>query len=74
MDRKYNSEKEKNGIEHIKNMIPKLENVINTYSTNLSPEDRNNLLKGVINKVTYKKEVKGRGHEADFSLKIDLKL
>ena len=37
-------------------MIPKLENVLDVYYKLESAEDRNNLLKTVVEKVTYLKE------------------
>lgn len=61
-------------IEKIKNVIPKLKNVLNNYSTSISAEERNNLLKTIINKIYYIKTVKGKGHEDEFNLKIDIKL
>lgn len=61
-------------IEKIKDIVPKLKNVINNYSTNLSAQDRNDLLKGVINKAYYIKTVKGKGHEEEFELQINIKL
>ena len=71
---KYSIKNKQRKIEKIKNVIPKLKNVINTYSDNLSAQDRNELLKSVINKVYYIKTVKGRGHEGEFQLQIDIKL
>lgn len=71
---KYSLKSKKQQIEKIKDVIPKLENVLNTYSNNLSAEERNNLLKSIIKKVYYIKTVKGRGHEDEFELKIDIKI
>lgn len=61
-------------IEKIKNVIPKLQNVINNYSISNSAEERNNLLKTIINRIYYIKIRKGIGHEDEFDLKIDIKL
>ena len=58
----------------MKDIIPKLRNAINTYSTSLPATDRNELLKSVINKVYYIKSVRGKGHEEEFELQINIKL
>lgn len=71
---KYSKQSNKKNIEKIKDIIPKLKNVLDKYSTNLSAEERNNLLKTIIKKVYYIKFVKGKGHEEEFNLKIDIKL
>lgn len=72
--KKYSTESKNYKIKKIENFIPNLENVLDSYSTDLSPEDKNNLLKAVINKVDYLKTTKGRGHEDEFTLQIDLKI
>lgn len=71
---KYISTSKTNKIEKIKNIIPKLEEVLKNYNTSLTAEDRNNLLKSVINEAHYLKTVKGHNHEDEFTLKIDIKL
>lgn len=72
--KKYSLDSKNEKIEKIKNTIPFLENIIENYSSQTNAEEKNKLLKGVIKKVTYLKTVKGRGHEDDFTLKIDIKL
>lgn len=71
---KYSQQSKKKKMEKIKDIVPKLKNVLDTYSTNLSPEERNNLLKTIIKKIYYIKTVKGKGHEEEFELNIDIKL
>lgn len=71
---KYSSRSKQKKIEEIKNVIPKLKNVLDTYSTTLTAEERNNLLKSIIKKVYYIKTVKGKGHEDEFELQIEIKL
>ena len=71
---KYSYEEQKKDIKNIDNVIPKLENVINSYSTMLTAEEKNKLLKTIIKRVYYTKKVRGKGHEADFELKIDIKI
>ncbi len=71
---KYSVESKNKKVQKIKNVIPNLEKILDDYSTDLSPESRNELLKSVINKVIYLKTVKGRGHEDEFTLKLDIKL
>ena len=71
---KYSYEEQKKNIKNIDNVIPKLENVINSYSTMLTAEEKNKLLKTIIKRVYYTKKVRGKGHEADFELKIDIKI
>lgn len=57
-------------------LIPKIENIINSYSTFNSPADKNKLLKEVLKKVEYTKTVNGRWNnkEDDFALKIFTKI
>lgn len=71
---KYSQQTKKKKIEKIKDVVPKLKNVLDTYSTNLSPEERNNLLKTIIKKIYYIKTTRGKGHEEEFKLNIDIKL
>ena len=71
---KYSIKTKQEKIEKIKDIIPKLRNAINTYSTSLPATDRNELLKSVINKVYYIKSVRGKGHEEEFELQINIKL
>lgn len=71
---KYSTKSKQRKIEKIKDVIPKLKRVLNNYSTTLSAEERNNLLKSIINKVYYIKLVRGKGHEDEFELKIDIRL
>lgn len=53
--------------------VPKVENVIARYDTISDPEERNHLLRAVLNKVTYQKDVFGKGHEKDFVLQLFVK-
>ena len=65
-----------NKNEKIVRAIPKLKNCIDNYYT-LSIEDKNKLLKGMINKVYYLKENGGRWNKDNidnFTLEIDLKI
>ena len=78
---KLKDEKKKNSIssktekiEKIKDVIPNIEYALKTYNKDLSPEDKNNLLKNIIDHVEYLKYKKGRGHEDEFTLKIKVKL
>ena len=71
---KYSIKTKQEKIEKIKDIIPKLRNAINTYSASLPATDRNELLKSVINKVYYIKSVRGKGHEEEFELQINIKL
>lgn len=71
---KYSNKDKIKKIQQIKNVIPKIENVLKNYNVDLTAEDKNNLLKSVINKAYYLKTTKGRGHEDEFNLKIDIKL
>lgn len=59
-----------------KNIIPKLENTINSYWSLNTPKEKNELLKEVLEKVVYIKEKGGRwsGKVEDFKLKIYPKL
>lgn len=50
--------------------IPMVENVINAYHTLESNEEKNQLLKSVLKKVTYVKTEKGKGLEKAFTLEI----
>lgn len=60
-------------IEIIKKQIPKLEYCLNNYSKLTNPIDKNKLLKTIIKKIYYTKEVKG-GWYNDFKDKFDLKI
>ena len=71
---KYSFETKNKKIEKIKDIIPNLENIIKKYSSAISAQERNDLLKTVINKVIYLKTTKGRGHEDEFTLNLDIKL
>lgn len=42
-----------------KNIIPTMRSVLDSYSYNASPADRNNLLKQVLEKITYQKDAPG---------------
>ena len=42
-----------------KNIIPTMRSVLDSYSYNASPTDRNNLLKQVLEKITYQKDAPG---------------
>lgn len=59
-------------LEKIKDVIPRIKNIIKNYNT-YSVEDKNAILRGIIAKVYYTKNVKGKGHESDFELKIIMK-
>lgn len=52
-----------------KNSIPNIYSILKDYYL-LSIDDRNKLLKSIINKIYYKKIKKGKNHKDDFTLKI----
>ena len=77
-----NLEKQKNEIDTstldkvkiIKMSIPKIENILATYNdSNLTAEQKNMLLKTIVEKVIYIKEKGGRGYEENFHLEVYLK-
>lgn len=58
-------------------MVPKLENVIDIYYKLETPEEKNNLLKTVVEKVTYLKDkpaLKKTDDPKDFKIRIYPKL
>ena len=57
----------------ILNMIPKLENCLNTYPT-ATIEEKHQLLSSVIESIEYIKLKGGRGYEDNFTIKIKTKL
>ncbi len=71
---KYLIKNQKQKINMIKEAIPNIQNVINTYNTNMSAKDRNELLTRIIDYIEYIKVKKGKGHEDEFTLKIRIKL
>lgn len=71
---KYNPKNKKNHIQKIENMIPNIERCLNEYNDNLSAQEKNDLLKGIINDIIYIKHKKGKGHEDEFHLKINVNL
>lgn len=52
--------------------IPKIENIINLYYSNISVKEKNDLIKSIVEKVTYYKDKNARWHNDpnDFTLKI----
>lgn len=72
--KKINSRQEKELNEET--LIPKIENIIKIYWTLDQPEDKNNLLKEVLEKAVYYKNVNGRWHNKpdEFELEIYLRL
>ena len=56
--------------ERIEKLLPKIENVIDSYYRVKSAEKKNKLLKSVISYVEYKKDKGGRGYENNFSIAI----
>ena len=71
---KYIKPAKKAKIDKIKSAIPNISKVIDSYSDELNAEQKNNLLKSIISEISYTKIKKGRGHEDDFSLKMQIKL
>lgn len=68
---------ESDEIEKNKNtIIPKVEKVLNVYRDLDNPADKNKLLKEVITKAVYTKEVNGRWHHSpdDFTIEVFPKL
>ena len=55
---KQNIIKQENSIEQTKNIVPKIENVIDIYDKLETEEDKNALLKSILEKVTYIKTEK----------------
>lgn len=64
---KYQEEvkREKVICENKKDIIPKIENVLELYDKLQSDEDKNNLLKGILEKVTYIKTTKAIKKDSD---------
>lgn len=50
--------------------LPKIRNIVSCYWSLESPKAKNDLLKEVIDHIDYEKNVKGHGHEDEFTLKI----
>lgn len=71
---KYSVKNKKTHIQKIEDMIPNIEKCINEYNSMLSPEEKNNLLKSIIDNILYIKYKKGKGHADEFHLKISIKL
>lgn len=70
-------EKEYSVLNQKKLMVPKLENVIDVYYKLENPEEKNDLLKTIIEKVTYLKEkpaLKKNDDPTDFTIRIYPKL
>lgn len=70
------SKKEFNEENRVKKAIPILENVLNEYK-NLNVEDKNRLLKSIIEKIEYtkfKKKLRKAEKDEEFELKIFLKI
>jgi len=59
-------------FEQKKKAIPIISNVLENYSTSLTPQERNRLLKTIIKKIIYTKEQGGKNHMNSFTLKIIL--
>lgn len=57
-----------------KSAIPKIENVLNSYDNLLTPEQKNDLLSTIIEKVYYRKEKGGRKLKENFKLVVYLKI
>ena len=67
-----NNEMKNNKVEVIRKRIPKLQKCLKDYDI-LSPEDKNKLLKTIVNEIKYRKDFGGRkkGHNVDeFTLEI----
>lgn len=71
---KYNSQSKSKKIEKIKNAIPKIEEVLKQYSTTSNIQTKNKLLRSIVASIDYLKIKRGKGHEDEFSLKINIKL
>ncbi|MEA5135676.1 MAG: recombinase family protein [Candidatus Fimivivens sp.] len=56
------------------NLIPKIKNILEVYNQIESPADKNAILSEVIDHIVYDKNVKGRGHESEFSIYLYLRL
>lgn len=54
----------------INEFLPKVKAVTDTYDGISDPERRNSMLAEIIDHIDYIKEVKGRGHEEDFSITV----
>lgn len=55
-----------------KKAIPIIEEVLTTYNNDLTPAEKNELLKLIIKKVTYTKDKGGLYYKDNFKLKVDL--
>lgn len=71
---KYEASYSKSKVNRIKEIIPDLEYVLDNYNVNLTPKEKNELLSKIIKKIDYFKTKKGRGHEDEFIIKVQIKL
>lgn len=74
LEKKNYQPTQKSQLEKMKDMIPNIEKVLDSYNNNLTPEEKNKLLSSIISNIDYLKFKKGRGYEDSFSLKITIKL
>ena len=68
-----NNNKEKELKTRIK-AVPIIEDILTKYSEDLTPEEKNELLSTIIDKVIYKKDKGGRYLKDNFSLKVILRV
>lgn len=63
-------EKEQKFLNARMNFLPRIRNIVDCYWSLDSAKAKNDLLKEVIDHIDYQKDVKGRGHEDEFVLKL----
>lgn len=67
-----NQAEESNRI--ISDFIPKVKKVVEVYNELTDPKTKNDMLSEIIDRILYSKEVRGHGHEEDFSITVYPKL
>ena len=51
-----------------RNLLPKVRHLVEVYGEIPTAQEKNNLLREVVEKIIYTKTTRGRGHETDFSI------
>ena len=73
-EKRLKSNNQKNQKKDIENLLPKMEKIIDGYYNIKKMEQRNKLLKSIINYVDYTKIKGGKGYENNFTLVIHPKI
>ena len=63
-------EQDETNRNNINKSIPKIQKITDIYYTLKSPQLKNNLLREIIDHITFKKDVRGHGHEDEFEITI----